>query len=180
MSSVTLVSLIAGLLLLLAGKKTIWLFLGLAGVAVAIAFVPRVFPDLGQRTLLLVSIAAGVLGGVLAFVLSRVLVWVGGFVAGGYLGVIAWQTVVPGAAFPWVAAVIGGILGMLVAKLLFDSALVLASSAIGAALLVHISGLEGTTGLVALVFLTAAGIIVQGRLWPRSAGRESSGEKGES
>ena len=68
MSSVTLVSLIAGLLLLLAGKKTFWLFLGLAGVAVAIAFVPRIFPDLDQQTLLLVSIGAGVLGGILAFV----------------------------------------------------------------------------------------------------------------
>ncbi len=180
MRSVTLVSLIAGLLLLLAGKKTFWLFLALAGVAVAIAFVPRFFPDLDQQSLLLVSIAAGVVGGILAFALSRMLVWVGGFVAGGYLGVIAWQTVAPGPAFPWAAAVVGGILGMLVAKFLFDSALVLASSAVGAALLVHVSGLEGTAGLAALVVLTAAGIMIQGRLWPRSPAKESGGEKNES
>jgi FAD/FMN-containing dehydrogenase len=179
MSSVTLVSLVAGLLLLLAGKKTFWLFLGLAGIAVAIAFVPRIFPDLDQQSLLLVSIAAGIIGGILAFALSRALVWVGGFVAGGYLGVIAWQTVVHAPAFPWVAAVVGGIVGMLVAKFLFDSALVLASSAVGAALLVHVSGLEGTTGLAALVVLTAAGIIVQGRLWPRSSSGRPAVEKDE-
>lgn len=179
MSSVTLVSLIAGLLLLLAGKKTFWLFLGLAGVAVAIAFVPRVLPDLDQQTLLLVSIGAGVLGGILAFALSRVLVWVGGFIGGGYLGVIAWQTVAPGTSFPWVAAVIGGILGMLIAKFLFESVLVLASSAVGAALLVHISGLEGTAGLAVLVVLTAAGIIVQGRLWPRPSSGKPAAEKDE-
>lgn len=179
MSSVTLVSLVAGLLLLLAGKKTFWLFLGLAGVAVAVAFVPRILPSLDQQTLLLVSIAAGVLGGILAFALSRVLVWVGGFIGGGYLGVIAWQTVAPAAAFPWVAAVVGGILGMLAAKFLFESALVLASSAVGAALLVHISGLEGTAGLVVLVVLTAAGILVQGRLWPRPSPGKPAGEKDE-
>ncbi len=180
MSSVTLVSLITGLLLLLAGRKTFWLFLGLAGVAVAVAFVPRILPDLDQQTLLLVSIGAGILGGILAFVFSRVLVWVGGCVAGGYLGVIAWQTVAPGPSFPWMAAVVGGLLGMLVAKFLFESALVLASSAVGAALLVHVSGLEGTSGLAALVVLTAAGIIVQGRLWPGSPAKGSAGDRGES
>lgn len=179
MSSVTLVSLIAGLLLLLAGRKTFWLFLGLVGVAVAIAFVPRILPDLDRQTLLLISIGAGVLGGILAFALSRVLVWVGGFIGGGYLGVIAWQTVAPGPSFPWVAAVIGGILGMLIAKFLFESALVLASSAVGAALLVHISGLEGTAGLVLLVVLTAAGIIVQGRLGPRPSSGKPAAEKDE-
>jgi hypothetical protein len=179
MSTVTIVSLVAGLLLLLVGRKAIWFFLSLAGVAVAIAFLPRYFPHLDQQTLLIVSIAAGILGGALAFALSRVIVWVGGFVAGGYLSVIAWQTLVSGPAFPWVAAVIGGILGMLVAKLLFESVLVLASSAMGAALLVYVSGLEGTLGLAALVVLTAAGIIVQGRLWPRSSAEKSSEEKGK-
>jgi hypothetical protein len=179
MSTVTIVSLIAGLLLLFVGRKALWFFLGLAGVAVAIAFLPRYFPEFDQKTLLIVSLVAGVLGGALAFALSKVIVWVGGGIAGGYLGVIAWQTLVPGLAFPWVAAVIGGILGMLVAKFLFESVLVITSSAMGAALLVHCTGLEGAPGLVALFVLTAAGIIVQGRLWPGSSAKKSSGEKGE-
>ncbi len=179
MSTVTLVSLVAGLLLLLVGRKAVWFFLGLAGIAVAVAFLPRYLPDLDQRTLLYVSIGAGVLGAALAFVLSRVLVWAGGLIGGAYVGVIVWQTIAPGPAFPWVAAVIGGVLGMLVAKLLFESVLVLASSAMGAALLVHISGLEGTPGLAALVILTAAGNIVQGRLWPRSSAGKSAGDKND-
>jgi hypothetical protein len=66
---------------------------------------------------------------------------------------------------------------MLVAKLLFESVLVLASAAMGAALLVHVTGLDGAPGLVALVVLTVAGIIVQGRLRPRSSGEKSSEEK---
>jgi hypothetical protein len=179
MNTVTVVSLIAGLLLLLAGRKAFWFFLGLAGIAFAVAFIPKYFPDLSQQTLLMISVVAGVVGGALAFALTRVLVWVGGFVGGGYLGMILWQTVAPGPGFPWVAALIGGIAGMLIAKLLFESVLVLASSAMGAALLVHVSGLEGTPGLAALVLLTAVGIIIQGRLWPRSSAEASQGEKRE-
>ena len=179
MTSVGLLSMIAGLLLLLAGRKTFWIFLGLAGIAVAIAFLPQYFPGLDQQTLLLLAIGAGVLGGILAFVLSRVLVWAGGFLAGAYVGVIAWQVAAPAQGFPWVAAVAGGILGLLAAKFLFASVLILASSAMGAALLVHLSGLEGTPGLATLVVLTAAGIIVQGKLWPRSAAGRSAEEKDE-
>jgi hypothetical protein len=156
-----------------------WFFLGLAGIAFAITFIPRYFPDLSQQTLLIVSIVAGVAGGALAFALAKVLVWVGGFVGGGYLGIIVWQIVAPGPGLPWVAAIIGGILGMLIAKLLFESVLVVASSAMGAALLVHLCGFEGTLGLVALVVLTAVGIIVQGKLWPRSSPHASQQEKGE-
>jgi hypothetical protein len=178
MSTMTIVSLIAGLLLLFVGRKAFWFFLGLAGIAVAVAFLPRYFPHLGQQTLLIVSIGAGILGGALAFALTKAIVWVGGFVGGGYLGVILWQTLVPGPAFPWVAGIVAGVLGMLVARLLFESVLVLASSAMGAALLVSVTGLEGAAGLAALVVLTAAGIIVQGRLWPH-APAEPSGEKRE-
>jgi hypothetical protein len=166
MNTFTVVSIIAGLLLLLVGRKGFWFFLGLAGIAFAITFIPRYFPDLSQQTLLIVSIVAGVAGGALAFALAKVLVWVGGFVGGGYLGIIVWQ-------------IVGGILGMLIAKLLFESVLVVASSAMGAALLVHLCGFEGTLGLVALVVLTAVGIIVQGKLWPRSSPHASQQEKGE-
>ncbi len=178
MSSVTLLSLVVGLLLLLVGRKAFWFFLGLAGAAVAIAFVPRYVTGLDQQTLLIVSIVAGVLGGVLAFALSKAVVWVGGLVGGGYCGVILWQMLVPGSGFPWVAAAVGGILGMLVAKFLFTSVLVLASSAMGAALLVHLSGLEGAPGLVVLVLLTAIGVLVQGRFWPRTL-KEKPVEKEE-
>jgi hypothetical protein len=66
---------------------------------------------------------------------------------------------------------------MLAAKFLFTSVLVLASSAMGAALLVHLIGLEGVPGLVALAVLTALGIIVQGRLWPRASAEKPEGKE---
>jgi hypothetical protein len=177
MNTITLASIIAGLLLLLVGRKVFWIFLSLAGIALALDFLPRYFPQFDQQTLLIVSLAAGVLGGVLAFALAKTVDVVGGGVAGGYLGVIVWHALAPGPGFPWVPAIVGGVLGILAAKFVFTSVLILASSAMGAALLVHVAGLEGTAGLAALVVLTAAGIIVQGRLWPRPSPERSSGEE---
>ena len=63
---------------------------------------------------------------------------------------------------------------MLVAKFLFETLLVLASSAVGAALLVHVLGIVGTPGLIVLVVLTVVGVIVQGRFLPGKTSRAAS------
>lgn len=167
MNLVTITCLIAGCLLLVAGRKAFWLFVGLAVFAVTIAFVQHYLPSLDQRTLVVLSLIAGFVAAVASVTLAKALVWVGGFVGGGYVGVIAWGMLIPeGPAFPWLAFVVGGVGGMLVAKFLFETLLVLASSAVGAALLVHVLGIDGTPGLIVLVILTAAGVIVQGKLLP--------------
>jgi hypothetical protein len=167
MNTITLVSLIAGLILLVAGRKAFWIFLGLAAFAVTVAFIQRYLPNLDERTLLVVSLVVGAIAAAAAVALAKAIVWVGGFVGGGYIGVIVWEMLVPAAAgFPWVAFVIGGVIGMVLMKLLFESLLVLGSSAVGAALFVHIFRVEGTLGLLLLIGLTVIGVIIQGRLWP--------------
>jgi hypothetical protein len=167
MSLVPLTCLIAGCILLLLGRKAFWLFLSLAVFAVTVTFVQHYLPSLDQRTVVVLSLIAGFVAAVASVMLAKALVWIGGFVGGGYVGVIAWGTLVPaGPAFPWPAFVVGGIAGMLVAKFLFETLLVLASSAVGAALLVHVLGIEGTPALIVLVVLTAAGVIIQGKLLP--------------
>lgn len=166
MNAITLASLIAGLVLLIAGRKAFWAFLGLAAFAVTVAFVQRYLPNLDERTLLVVALVTGGIAAAAAVVLAKAVVWIGGFIGGGYIGVVVWEMLMPSATgFPWVAFVIGGLIGMVLMKLLFESLLVLGSSAVGAALLVHIIRLEGTLGLFFLIVFAAVGVIIQGRLW---------------
>jgi hypothetical protein len=175
MNLVTLTCLIAGCMLLVAGRRAIWLFLGLAVFAVTVALIQHYLPSLDQRTLVVLSLIAGFVAAVASVMLARALIWVGGFVGGGYVGVIAWGTLIPaGPAFPWLAFVVGGVVGMLVVKFLFETLLVLASSAVGAALLVHVLGIDGTPGLIVLVVLTAAGVIAQRKLLPGKTSRAAS------
>jgi hypothetical protein len=180
MNIVTIASIVVGLLLLVVGRKAFWFFLALVGFAVAVAFVPQLFPDLDGQTQFVVAIVVGIAAGAAAAVLAKVVVWVGGFVGGAYVGVIAWQTLVPAApGFPWIPVVAGGIAGMLLAKFLFESVLVVVSSAAGASLIVHTIGVGESTGFVLLILLTAIGIIVQGRLWPRASSSTPAKENGE-
>jgi len=166
MNAITLASLIAGLVLLIAGRKAFWAFLGLAAFAVTVAFVQRYLPNLDERTLLVVALVTGGIAAAAAVVLAKAVVWIGGFIGGGYIGVVVWEMLMPSATgFPWVAFVIGGLIGMVLMKLLFESLLVLGSSAVGAALLVHILRFEGTLGLFFLIVFAAVGVIIQGRLW---------------
>jgi hypothetical protein len=175
MNLVTLTCLIAGCILLVAGRKAFWLFLGLAVFAVTVVFVQHYLPSLDQRTLVVLSLIAGFVAAVASVTLAKALVWVGGFVGGGYVGVIVWGTLIPaGPVFPWLAFIVGGVVGMLVAKFLFETLLVLASSAVGAALLVHVLGIVGTPGLIVLVVLTVVGVIVQGRFLPGKTSRAAS------
>lgn len=168
MNTVTLVSLIAGLVLLIAGRKAFWVFLGLAAFAVTVVFVQRYLPNLDERTLLVVALVVGGIAAAAAVALAKAIVWVGGFLGGGYIGVVVWEMLMPSASgFPWVAFVIGGLIGMVLMKLLFESLLVLGSSAVGAALLVHVLRAEGTLGLFLLIVLTVIGVIIQRRLWPK-------------
>lgn len=178
MSAVTLGSLVAGLLLLLVGRKAFWFFLGLIGFAVAVAFIPRIVPDIDPQTRMIVAVVAGIIGAAAASVLTKVAVWVGGFVGGAYVGVIAWQTLMGAApGFPWIPVVIGGIAGILVAKFLFESVLIIVSSAAGAALLVFTFQVGETIGFILLILFTAIGIIVQGRLWPGATSKAPEQEK---
>jgi hypothetical protein len=180
MSIVTLTSLVVGILLLIVGRKAFWFFLALVAFAVAVAFIPQLFPDLDGQTQLVVAIVAGIAAGAAASVLTKVVVWVGGFVGGAYVGVIAWQTLLPAATgFPWIPVVAGGVAGMLLAKFLFESVLVIVSAAAGAALVVHTVRVGETTGFVLLILLTAIGIIVQGRFWPRASSPPPKKESGE-
>ena len=134
--------------------------------------------QLSLATNLGVAIAAGIIGAAAASVLTKVVVWVGGFVGGAYVGVIAWQTLMGAApGFPWIPVVIGGIAGILVAKFLFESVLVIVSSAAGAALLVHTFQVGETVGFILLILFTAIGIIVQGRLWPGASSKAPKQEK---
>ena len=180
MNMVKLTCILAGLILLMAGRKALWLFLGLAVFAIAVAFIQSYLPNLDDRTLLVVSLVAGVIAAVASVALAKALVWVGGVACGGYIGVVAWQTLGPAAGgFPWLACAIGGVVGILVAKFLFESLLVLGSSAVGAALLVHTLGVDGTPGLALLILLAALGVVVQGKFMPGKSARPSASKETE-
>jgi Domain of unknown function (DUF4203) len=159
----TVVNVVAGAVLLLAGRKLFWLFVAIAGFYVGFEVARAVFTNQPQWLVWLVAAAAGVIGALVAMLFQRVAFALGGFYAGGYLALVAAERYLPGAAGAG-AFIVGGVAGAIAAALVMDWAVVILSCLVGAALVVSSLALGDLVGLLAYAGLVAIGIVVQRQL----------------
>lgn len=154
--------LLAGISLLTLGRKLYWLFVGAVGFVVAMALATKYLPVMPEWQTLLLALAAGVVGAVLAVLVQRIAVAVAGFLAGGYLaaGVAQMFNWDPG-QLAWVVVLAGGILCAILAAKLFDWALIVVSSLAGAMVIAQSFTLPSTTALIVTVCLFVVGIAIQ-------------------
>lgn len=163
-----LVNLLLGIVLLFLGRRLFWFFVGVAGFLVGMNLAEQYFTG-PQGIKLLIAIIAGIIGAVIAVFLQRVAVAVAGFVLGGYITVELMRefALLPSAyagvhnitiSIPFV---IGGIIGAILLLILFDWALIVLSSLVGASLIVHSVNLQHQITLIAIMVLAVIGIAVQ-------------------
>jgi hypothetical protein len=156
----TFVNALLGLALLTTGRKLYWLFVGVVGFVLGITLSKLFFPTESELALVAIALVAGVLGAVLAFFLQRLAVGVAGFAAGGYLLEGALETLEIGIP-EWIVFLIGGIVGVVLVVALFDWALIILSSLMGASMLANIIPSEGWLLTLIFVGLSIAGIGMQ-------------------
>jgi hypothetical protein len=158
----SLLQFITGGLLLGAGKKLYWFFVGICG-AICGLFVSEVFfHPTGFWEQVLVAIGFGVAFAFLALVLQRLMVSIAGFIAGGFIMVSLAETLQLSVVnWDWIIFIIGGIAGILLVQILFDLALVLITCFGGATLITRAVGLQGVKGTILLLILVLVGIIIQ-------------------
>ena len=73
-----LIFLVVGLLLLLAGRRLFWLFVAVAGFVAGVEAVPYVLPLQTELFTLVVGLAFGLLGALLAFFLQKLAIAIAG------------------------------------------------------------------------------------------------------
>ncbi len=164
-----LAALVIGILLLTLGRRLFWLFVGAAGFLVGVELARHSLVTHYGWEPLVVGLAAGVLGALLAIFLQRIAVAVAGFVGGGYalmglLGLSHWRH--PADLPAWMAFIVGGVIGLVLVTMLFDWALIILSSLVGSSMIVHAHAVQIAPHSMPLVFLVLAvvGIIVQAHL----------------
>ena len=119
---------------------------------------------------LLVALAFGVLGALLALFLQKIAIAVLGFLAGGKLAsAIAVAFFVHYAQYSTIIFVVGGIIGAILLLAVFDWALIVVSSFIGAYLIQSAIVLPPTGSTLVFVGLAIVGIFVQAASFRRSA-----------
>ena len=169
-----LLGLVAGALLLIAGRRLFWLFVGLVGFFAGLRFAPIVLSGQPEWMQWLVAALFGLAGMFLAIVLQRVAVAIAGFLVGGLfvadlLGIDFAQ---PGLA-ELLIFVLAGVVVAVLALWLFEGALIVLSSLVGAGLIVDALDVSSEISNLALLGLTVLGIAIQAGITARRRARAS-------
>lgn len=158
------VSILIGIGVLLYGRQLFWLFVAGVGFAFGMTLAPQLLTGAPHWQTLLVALAIGLIGAWCAVVFERVALAVAGFLVGSAIAVGVMQLTGAGSgALIWMVAVGGGILGALVAAALFDWALIVLSSAVGAALVTDAIGARPSSAVVLFALLLLFGLVTQAR-----------------
>jgi hypothetical protein len=164
--------LLAGVALLVAGRRLFWLFVGLVGFFTVYQWFEP-YSGTGSSVRLVLAVAAGLLGIVLAIFLQRFAVALAGFFVGGWavvqflgLDFASLRTV------DVIICLVAGILAAILAVKVFEIALVFLSSLAGASLTVD--ALHPGPGLARalLIGLLVVGVAVQLGLTARRRSRQ--------
>lgn len=169
-SSVTIAGVIIGVVILFFGRKLFWLCVAAVGFAVGVEIAPLLVNEPSSLLALVVALVFGVLGALLALFLQKVAVAVLGFVAGGKLATaIAAAFFVHYVQYSTIVFVVGGIIGAILLLGLFNWALIVVSSFIGAYLIQSAIVLPPTGSTIVFIGLAIVGIFVQAASFRRTA-----------
>jgi len=158
----SVINLLFGTVLLVAGRKLFWLFIGIIGFITGMQLAAR-FWNGPEWTAIIIGLIVGVLFAVLAVFIEALAIGVAGFLAGGFILTTFTNMlgINEGLLF-WIIYAIGGIIGILLVMLLFDWALITLSSLAGASLIVQSLFSQGGAGGLIFLLLVIAGIVIQG------------------
>jgi len=163
---IALFRLLTGISLLTLGRKLFWLFVALIGFEAGTYVAARAFSHQPDWIVLVIAIAAGIGGALLAVLLQQVVIVLAGFVAGGYLSVAMLDLL--NLDFGWLALlafVSGGMLGAALVMRLFDWALIGLSSLAGALTLTQVLLPRHALTLPAILILFIIGVSIQAAWW---------------
>jgi hypothetical protein len=165
--SLELLGLIEGALLLFLGRRLFWLFVAIVGFITVYSYFLHSMPGTAPLVRILIAVAAGVIGAILAVVLQRLAAALAGFFIGAYI-LASWYGVPP-LQFTGphgVELLIAGVICALIALWLLDPALIVLSCLAGSSLIVDALHLHGNVRMLVLVVLFAIGFVAQMRIGP--------------
>jgi hypothetical protein len=151
-----------GAMLMIQGRKLYWLFVGGIGFFTTLTLLDPAYSGMSLQAARIIAVIVALIGALMAIFLQRLAIFVGGFLGGGYLLIIAFELF--GAqlgGLNFFFFLIGGIVGALIVSSAFDGALIFFSSVLGAAMVVQVMNLIPLWRFVAVPLLTVVGMGLQ-------------------
>ena len=157
-----IVYILTGIVVLTCGRKLFWLFVACMGFAAGFHYTTYIWQIPSYLLQIIVAIVIGIIGAVLAVFFQKIAIGLAGFVAGAYIavnlaGLLGLQT----GGIVWLPYLAGGVIGALFLFLIFDWALIIVSSFVGASMIVQAVDISPAVEIGLYFFLIVAGILVQ-------------------
>jgi hypothetical protein len=154
--------LLVGAALLVLGRKLFWLFVAAVGFAAGWAVAGDLLHVQPEWLALVIALAIGVLGALVAQLVQRMAIGLAGFLVGAFLGLGVVRILdLQAGWWGWLGLVVGGIVGVILLGAAFEWALIGLSALAGAMLMVGALELSSTMHLLVLLALFVAGVVVQ-------------------
>ena len=160
--------LILGILMLTAGSRLFWLFLGAVGFISGFDLAEKVMQSQPSDIIIIVALVAGLMGALLAVFLQKIAVLAGGFIAGGYLALRLMEEFgMRNNPYYWLLLILGCIIGAVLMRVLFKWALIILSSGVGSILILQAFPVSLQRTSLPFFILLILGIVVQAGLFSR-------------
>ena len=157
-----LAQILAGVALLLFGRRLFWVFVGVIGFIAGMRFGAEIVRGQPEAVILLIAVGMGLLAALLAVVLQRVAVALAGGLAGGMLAMqIAAMLGSTSEPARWIFFIVGAVLAAILVLAVFDWALIVISALSGANLVSEALPIDHTAQLIAMAILFVIGVLVQ-------------------
>ena len=157
-------NLLIGILLLFIGRRLFWLFVACVGFVSGYHYAQQIWAVHSQIIVLILAIAVGAGGAIIAILFQKAAIVIAGFAAGGYVGLILSDQF---AGLPsqmvWMPYIIGGIIGAIVLFFVFDWALIFLSTLTGATLIVQMMKFNTWVEIALFLALVIVGIVFQAK-----------------
>ena len=180
MLSIDATRILLGVLLLAFGRRLFWLFVGAVGFVGAIQFANKFLQGEPDDTVVIFALVVGFVGAIMAITLRKITLGAAGFLAGGYLLMallartgqehevaLAIGRGGPQVA-PWLAFLVGGLVGAVLMNAIFVWTLIVLSSMGGAALICESLRLSPQPSTVVFTILVFVGVLAQSGVMRRA------------
>lgn len=169
----SIVNIVGGALLLTLGRKIFWFFVAASGFYAGLELATRYLNIKPEWVAVLIALAVGLVGALLAYFFQKLVIGAAGFLAGAFIAsrlVSFLGTQVKG--WEWLVILIGGIIGIGLIYAIFEWALISLSSLAGAILIVEGLKLVSLMGFLVGVLLFVVGLVFQAGLNRREPSRK--------
>ena len=154
-----------GFAMLIMGRQLFWVVISGLGFVLGMSYATQFFSG-SPGVILLVSLGAGAVGAILAYILQRAAAGLAGFLSGWYLTLILIRSFsLQLGEFSTIAALVGGILGAILIALMVDWTLIILSTLVGATIISQSIQFGPTISIGVFVVLLIMGLAVQSILY---------------